>query len=290
MFLHPDSHPACTRCEPGRQTSDKRKRGSRRQNGFTLAELLSVTVVMVLLAGTLAALASAVQVTSDHHYSQGLAMQHGRVVLERIERTLRSATASEEFPGFFAFSYTVGPYSYPDTLVVWSPEGTAVEPDGMPRMGELVIFKADSSEPGRLLELRPTGDTREAPAISDRAAWLTELEYLQSMRSNTQTVLTDMVRTADATSGGAATYAKRGCVRFQTAVRPSEAEWTEYKTGTRTWESLSWPQDLYGSASGSRQSWCRIELQLRPVDVEDHSVEGAIPFFGSAALFYPLEK
>jgi len=173
---------------------------------------------------------------------------------------------------------------------VWSPEGAAVDPDGMPRMEELVLFRPDSSDPGHLLELRPVGDTREAPAISDHAAWLTELNYMETVDSYIQAVLTDLVRTADATSSGGNNFGKRGCLRFQTTVRPSDAEWAEYKAGSRSWQDLSWPQDRYGSTSGSRQSWCRIELQLHPVDVDDHSVGGAIPFFGSAALFYQLEK
>ena len=148
----------------------------------------------------------------------------------------------------------------------------------------------DGAEPGRLLELRASGDTRAAPAVGDRAAWLSELNSIQSEQRYVQAVLTDLVRTADASSSGGASYGKRGCVRFQTTVRPSDAEWTEYKAGSRVWEDLSWPQDLYGSTSGSRQSWCRIELQLHPVDIDDHSVGSAIPFFGSAAILYPLEK
>lgn len=267
-----------------------RRNHSLRRAGFTLAELLAVSVVMVLLAGTLAALASSVQVTSEYHFSQGLAMQHGRVVLNRIERAVRSAQASEQFPGFFALSHTVGGYEYPDTLVVWSPQGTAVDPDGMPRMGELVVFTAEASDSGRLLELRAEGDTREAPPIGDTTAWLLELSYLRSMESYTQAVLTDMVRTAEATSTSGASYGRRGCLRFETAVRPSEAEWAQYKAGSLSWQDLSWPQDRYGSASGSRQSWCRIELQLRPADIDDESVDSAIPFFGSAALFYQLPR
>lgn len=262
----------------------------RRRDGFTLAELLSVTVVMSLVAATMAALSSAVQISADHQYGQGLAMQHGRVAIERIERTVRGATANEQFPGFLVVSYSLGGYAYPDSLVVWSPEGDPADADGMPRMEELVVFRPDSSDPTKLMELRSVGDTRSAPVPSAISAWQSELEAIQYNTQATRAVLTDLMRVATATNSSGSLLGKRGCVRFEVRLGPSDAEWAEYKAGTRAWENLSWAQDLYGSTNGTRQAWCRVELQLRPGDVDSNEVEVAIPFFGSGALYYQLEK
>ncbi len=44
------------------------------------------------------------------------------------------------------------------------------------------------------------------------------------------------------------------------------------------------------SQTGLRQSWCRIELQLRPSHVDDHTADPAIPFFGSGAVYYEMHK
>ena len=256
-----------------------------RRAGFTLAELLAVTVVMALVAMAMTALASAVQMSSQHQQGQSTAIHHGRVALERIERSVRTATANAQFPGFFVFSYSAGGYTYPDTLVVWQPaDGVPADPDGMPKMNELVVFKADMEQPGQLLEMRVDGDAREAPLLSDHNAWAMELEFLQQNPSAQQTVLTNLVRVAAATGASGTSYGDRGCIRFGVKLHPSASEWTEYQSGVRTWESLSWPQDLYGSTSGTRQVWCRIELQLRPSDIDTHDAAIAIPLLGSGSL------
>ena len=96
-----------------------------------LAELLIVSVVMVLLAGTLATLSMAVQLSNEQQQGTGLAMQHGRVALERIQRALSEATANEQFPGCVVFSEALGGWQYPDTLVVWHPQATATDSNGI---------------------------------------------------------------------------------------------------------------------------------------------------------------
>jgi hypothetical protein len=46
---------------------------------------------------------------------------------------------------------------------------------------------------------------------------------------------------------------------------------------------------MYSSTSGMRQSWLRIEMQLLPgLNSEDTTGQAAIPFLGSAALYYNL--
>ena len=56
-----------------------------------------------------------------------------------------------------------------------------------------------------------------------------------------------------------------------------------------TWMNLPWVQGIYGSQSGLRQVWVRMELQLAPgVDWSESNSAAAwgVPFFGSAALYY----
>ena len=83
----------------------------------------------------------------------------------------------------------------------------------------------------------------------------------------------------------------RGAARFETRLRPSDTDWANYKAGSVTWMNLPWVQGIYGSQAGLRQVWVRMELQFVPgVDwIESNSAAvQAIPFFGSAALYYNL--
>ena len=79
----------------------------RQRRGLTLVELMMVTAVMAILATTLAALATTVQVANQQQMGRGLAIQHGRVAIERIERAIQGATANEQFPGFIVISETI---------------------------------------------------------------------------------------------------------------------------------------------------------------------------------------
>jgi type II secretory pathway pseudopilin PulG len=252
---------------------------------LTLVELLTVSAIMVMLAGTLATLAMAVQTSNAQQQGTGLALQHGRVAIERIQRALHEATANEQFPGFVVFAESTGGWAFPDTLVVWKPDGTAIDPDGLPRMNELVVFCTDVSEPNQLLEIRVPTDTRTAPQLSNTVAWAMELVALKGQPEASRAKLTNLLRVAAATDLGA-----RGCVRFEADLRPSAAEWAEYESGARDWEDISWAQGIHGATTGLRQSWCRIELQLRPADVATNDVRVSIPFFGSGAVYYELHR
>ena len=264
------------------------QRGRRR--GLTLAELLITSTVMALIAGGLAALSSTVQISNAHHYGRSLTLQHGRVALQRIQQTLNQAAANEQFPGFVRFAELVGGNSFPDTLVVWSPETAAAAPEGLPLISELVTFCPDPTEPHKLLEIRVPSDNRTVPPLSDTTAWATELAAIKAASDATRVVLTDLLRLAVPTDNSGATYSARPALRFEVSVRPSEQEWSEYEAGSRNWDDISWVQDIYGSQTGLRQSWCRIELQLRPGEVDDHSTGAAFPLFGSAAVYYTLRK
>src|SRR6476620_8843460 len=71
-----------------------------RRRGLTLAELLVATTIMLLIATAVATLASTVQTTNTFCQGYTVSAQHARVALSRIQHTVESATASEQFPGF----------------------------------------------------------------------------------------------------------------------------------------------------------------------------------------------
>jgi len=80
----------------------------------------------------------------------------------------------------------------------------------------------------------------------------------------------------------------RAALRFEARYRPSWEEYAAYKAGTTAWSALGWPQSIYGPNMGLRQAWLRIELQLAAE--EENTQPESYPFFGSAALYYPLSK
>ncbi len=267
---------------------------SRRRRGLTLVELIMVSAVMAILATALAALSTTVQIANQQQTGRGLALQHGQVAIQRIERALQSATTSEQFPGFIVVSETVGGSTFPDTMAVWKPSGQPVSPDGLPRVNELVVFTPMYGDPTRLIELREPYDSSEVPALSDDAAWqsLILMMKMGAMAGfdSTAPVLTDLMRKAVVTDASGTSVGQRGCVRFEQMLRPSAAEWQAYKAGSKSWQSLAWVQGIYGAKFGQRQSLCRIELQLRPADLDLHDKQVAIPFFGSTAIYYQLER
>lgn len=274
-----------------RYVDGKRRTSQSRHSGLTLVELLMVSTVLVLIAGALAGLATVVQIGNDHNFGQSESMQHGRVALERIQRAINESTASEKFPGALVASEVLGGWTYPDTLVVWRPAGrTAVDPDGLPRVNELVVFCPDPSAPDQLMEVTKPNDSRTMPPLSDSASWQAEIASFKSSDATRRVQLTDLLRVAAATDSDDVALSQRGVVRFDLRLRPSEVEWAEFLAGDRTWSDLSWPQGIHGSRSGLRQTWCRIELQMRPSNRDDHSSDAAIPVFGSAAIYYTLNR
>ena len=267
-----------------------KKKSFPQRHGLTLAELLITSTVMALIAGGLAALASTVQISNSHHYGRSLTLQHGRVALQRIQSALNQATANSQFPGFVGFAEIVGGNSFPDTLVVWSPPSGAADSEGLPLFSELVTFCPDPAKPGTLLEIRVPSDNRTVPPLSDTASWASELTAIKANAGATRVALTDLLRLAVPTDISGGKYPARAALRFEVLARPSDLEWSEYEADGRNWEDISWVQDIYGSQTGLRQSWCRIELQLRPGDIDDHSLDAAFPLFGSAAVYYELRK
>ena len=262
------------------------------RRAMTLLELMIAMTIMLMIVGALGGLARTVQQSFEYSEGYGAATQHARVVLDRIAKNVSEATANINFPGCIVVAETVNSYRYPDTLVVWHPSGTASSPTGLPLYSELVIYCPHPSYPNRLVEITAASDTRTVPVISNEALWQTELEALKKASTSKTVVLTTLLRTClttSASSGTASDY--RGDARFETRLRPSADDWASFTAGTVTWSNLPWVQGVYGPKAGLRQTWVRMELQLVPgVDWVASNPDGAVavPFFGSAALYYNL--
>jgi prepilin-type N-terminal cleavage/methylation domain-containing protein len=260
------------------------------RGGLTLIELLIATSIIAMAALAMGSLARATQISASYVEGSLTATQHARVTQERINRAIVSASASEAFPGAAVFAESVSGDRFPDTLVVWQPAAgaTAADPTGLPRFSELVVYCPNPNAPHELLEITARNDHRTVPALANTSQWMTELSLLKTGNGSQKVVLTDMLRTAQLSS----TAQPRGCVRFESLVRPSTSDVTAFRTGSVAWNALPWPQHWYGATTGMRQTWIRYELQLLP-----HARSGGpaadlqvLPFLGSATLYYELKR
>lgn len=254
------------------------------RRGLSLTELLASMLILTLIAGSLGAVASAVRSSNAYCTGHTQAAQHARVSLARIERNLSLATANENFPGCRVFTTTIGSSTFPDTLVVWKPLGTAVTPTGLPRVNELLLYTYNPAAPNELLEIREATNTATAPAWTATSSWSTLVTTLKSSNTATRTLLTNRLYTAQPSSGVAA----RGAIRFLIIAGPSEAQVTAYRAGTTSWSALDWPMDRYGSTTGTRMIVCQTELLI---DASDGVSTGQIlPFFGSSSFSYQMSR
>ena len=256
---------------------------------MTLVELFCAMAAMSIIVVTLATLANGVQLNYEHTESYSATTQHARVTMERMTRMVNEATASPSFPGALILSVTDSGYQFPDTLVVWHPSGTPANPTGLPLYGELVVYSWDLNNPNQLLEITNPTDTRTVPVVTDQTDWASNILAMKQSSTATKVVLTNLLRTARVNSGSTL----RGVVRFVSRCYPTATEWSNYQAGTATWPSLSWAQGTYGSLTGLRQVWVRIEIQLTPTTstAAGNSAELVpTPFFGSAAVYYSLHK
>jgi Tfp pilus assembly protein PilW len=241
---------------------------------------------MAMLVAGMGSLVTAVHATNAYCRGQAVAAQHARVALDRIDRAVRQATASGEFPGCIVVTDTIGGFDFPDTLVVWSPTTTAATPAGLPRVNELAVYCPDPAAPSTLAEIRSPNNTNACPAVADEAAWATLVASIQTSETSVKVPLTDRLRTA--TIGGGGTGDLRGCVRFEVLMAPSVSQWSQYRGGTRAWQDIAWPLDCYSTKTGMRRVACQTELQILPGDSSDGQT--AAPFFGSSTLTYELSR
>ena len=261
---------------------------------MTLVELLIAMTIMVMVVGAMGTLARGVQQGFEYTEGHAAATQHARVSLQRMETAVREATANEQFPGMIVISESAGPWQFPNTLVVWHPDGSPADPDGLPRFDELVVYCCDPAAPNELVELTFPFDARTVPPVADRARWALEIGALKKKPNREAVTLTDLVRTCAIDDGSGVT--RQGAVRFVSRLRPSQQQWDEYVASDRDWDDwneLPWVQGIFGSKTGLRQAWVRIELQLMPgkaVVENDSSGQRAIPFPGSAALYHEMRR
>ena len=275
----------CRRC------SRRPSAAARSRRGLTLTELLIASTIMVMIVGAMSMLAMTVHSANDHCQGQSLAAQHGRVVLDHLSRTISAAASNENFPGFVIITEQVGPSTFPDALAVWLPEGTAADPDGLPRVSEIVLFTPDPAQRNRLLQIRQADNTAVVPATSDVTAWRSLATSLKTDPAAERVTLTDRLRTGALIeqTGPPDAANLRGCVRFVRLMAPSESEWADYKGGDLDWDEIAWPLDSYSSVAGTRRVVCQIELQIVPSE-SDTSATTAVPFFGSAGITYDLSR
>ena len=266
-----------------------------RRAGLTLAELLSAVAILSVIGLAMATLSMTIQQGSDYSNGRLEAAQHARVVVDRIQRTLQNAHASEQYPGFHIVTSDAALYSAPDTIAIWSPDGVPANPDGLPLWSELIVYCPEDGNPNRLLELVDRSANQLVPALHDLSNWESELSQFKSSVTTTKSELTDLVRGAQVDLEGYAStpmYAPRGAVRFHQRQLPSNQDLDNYHSGATQWNDLPWVQNIRGTQTGLRQSWCSFEVQLMPgaEAAENPSREAAIPFFGSGAVYYEIHK
>ncbi|PQO25983.1 hypothetical protein C5Y96_21265 [Blastopirellula marina] len=255
------------------------------KRGLSLAELLVASAVMGIICLSFGTLAMSVQMANEYSQEKNLVGQHARVILQRIERTMQGAHATESFPGILPITYYYTSYDFPQAVAIWDPAGDALS--SYPQVSELVLFAIDPQNPNQLLEIRNKLDTRTAPGLADEAGWRTLVADLIDSSDSEIVEISDLLRAGKAGSNYYST------LRFQTRVVPSDADIAAARAGSLDWEDLNWATSIYSSKAGVRQVWCHFEWQLVPSsDVSQHSGlrEQAVPFFGSSAIYYQVTK
>ncbi len=257
---------------------------------MTLMELLIASSIMAMAVVAITSLGSATQSAASYSNGHNEVVEQARMIAARIKRTVEGATASDEFPGFIVIATTLAGQRFPDSLIVWRPEGDAVAPDGLPRANELVIYTPHPLFPNTLVEITLPGDVQIVPDVSDKASWKSQLLSAQLSPSSKQVVLTRQMRVCTTTEEnipGGSNPNRRGVIRFESRLRPSAEEWTFYEAATLNWDEMAWVQDIHSAETGLRQAWLRFEFQLIPDDVVGGE---SVPFFGSAALYHEMKR
>lgn len=259
-----------------------------RSPGLTLVELLVSTAVMGIICLGFGSLALSVQMANQHTIEKNQIGQHARVILQRVERALSTAHATEAFPGVHVIEYHSGGYTFPQAVAIWSPRGT---PQGdYPQVGELVLFASDPQSPNRLLEIRSDTDTRPAPARDSNSSWQTLVTELIASSRTEVVEVSNLVRAGSA-GGSTATY--NSTLSFQVRVLPTDEQLAAARADSIAWNQLRWANSIHGSQTGLRQVWCAFQFQLvASKDIQQHAAMGpqAVPFFGSSAIYYQVSR
>src|SRR5581483_1044949 len=249
---------------------------------------------MGIMAGAMSMLASSVQQGAVYNEGRGASLQHARVVFDRINRMVNSATTAPTHPGVGVVVTTSGSNLYPDTLIVWTPPGgTPTNPNGPPLVKECTIYCPDPITPSQLVEITAPNDSSTLPLDStlNTTAGQAQVAAIKTASSSTKTLLTDLLRTGNVSTSSNGSTSVRGAVRFNLDLHPSAANYSSYLAGASTWISLPWPQGMYSSTFGLRQVYLRTELQLMPKNYrgqQDTSGSLPVPFYNSNTLSYMM--
>lgn len=260
--------------------------------GLTLIELLMSVAIMGIMAGAMSMLAISVQQSSAYNEGRGTALQHARVVFERINRVAGTAATAPAHPGMGVVITTSGANQYPDTLVIWTPpNGVPVNPAGPPLVKEVTIYCPDPSNPSQFVEITAPSDssTIALDATLNTTAGQAQVAAIKTAATSQKVMLTDLLRTANASVSGSTTV--RGAVRFNLELHPTASEYNSYVGGSLSWTNMAWAQGLYSSSYGIRQVWLRTELQLMPKNLrgkQDTSGQLPMPFFNSTTIYYQM--
>jgi hypothetical protein len=235
-----------------------------------------------------------VQTSAEYSQEHGDATQQARVALERITRNARQALAVGDHPGMAVVAREVNGWRFPDTLIIWRPVGMPANPVGPPLVRELVIYCTHPENREQLLEVTAPQDARALPldAPLEQSPWREMIDSIKTDQASRRVVLTKQLRVASAaaTNGTSQQASLGGAIRFERDMRPSAAEWNQYRAGLRQWEGLSWAQGIGGKQTGLRQVWLRVEMQLDPSAASDTDATPPLVFLGSAATLYKLER
>jgi hypothetical protein len=254
------------------------------RRGFTLAEVIVASGITAMIAGAMAVLATGVEESASYTFALETAHQHARVALERVQNSVNSSVASQTNPPVAVLADVSGVYTFPETLVVWKSDGG----DKIPQANELVVFCANPSNPRELWEMANPTDPQTV-SMTNTAALAVLVTSMKSNAAVKKTVLTKFMRACTSHDLGAP---KPG-IRFVSTMRPSATEWSQYQAATLAWNDLSWAQGIYGTQRGLRQVHVAVELQIIPEDEDDAFASpdsSAVPFLGSAAKYYELQK
>jgi hypothetical protein len=259
---------------------------------MTLVELMFSLTISAILVGALGVMAQAVGQYARFNEGETTALQQARVGLERLNRYVSEAYATETYPGVVVMDETIGSIRYPDTVLIWRPTGgTPANAAGPPLIKELVIICPDPTASYRLLEITAPTDSRAIQlndASINTSTGRALVNGVKAASTSVKAVLTYQLRTAAPSSGSA-----RAAVRFECELHPTTAEINSFRAGTSTWTSLGWPQNTFGNNFGVRQVWLRSELQLtslpRAADGTLPADAITLPFFGSSSLYYQLK-
>ena len=266
-----------------------------RRVGMSLTEFLVAVTIMSLVAvaiGTASLTSSSLDATA-----QGMSetIQHARVVQDIFRRTVSQAHGSLAFPGLLVLTRSTAMGVFPDTLVVWSPDGSPSDPEGLPRFSELVVFCGHPDYPNELIAVTDRTDSRQVPPKEDTDSWRNEIDAFVRQNRDNAVVLTTRVHVFQMGvgsfmvdgGGSSTTTIRQSAVRFWVEQRPGSAEFDDYEAGTVAWNELRWPLDMYNSETGIVRVRCNLEFQL---DVPDSPTGQVLVFFDGVSASFPVAR